>query len=343
MIDLRSDTVTKPSDGMRRAMAAAEVGDDVYGEDPTANRLEAHVAALLGKEAALFVPTGVMANQLGIKVHTRPGDEVIVERQSHIYNYESAAPAVLAGVQLAVADGTGGLLTPAQVEAAIRPGHYWEPQPALVCLENTANKAGGVVYPLRRIEAVAEVARAHGLRLHLDGARLWNAPPATGTSVKDFAAPFDTAWVAFSKALGAPVGSALAGSEEMIREARRWRKLFGGGMRQVGVLAAAALYALEHHVEAIPHDHEKARRLAEGLAATSAFRIDPAHVATNIVMFDVAEDISDGAAQPVVEALAGDGVLVSAFGPQTIRATTHRDVSMEQIDEALSRIQQRYG
>ncbi len=339
MIDLRSDTVTKPTQGMRRAMYGAEVGDDVYAEDPTVRRLEERVADLLGKEAALFVPSGVMANQLGIKVHTRPGDEVIVERQSHIFNYESGAPALLCGVQLNVVDGTDGLLTAAQVEAAIRPGHYWEPQPALVCLENTVNKAGGVVYPLARIREIAEVARTHGLRLHLDGARLWHATIATDTPEADYAAPFDTAWVALSKGLGAPVGSVLAGSQEAMAEARRYRKLFGGGMRQVGILAAAGLYAIEHHRPYLGGGHAKARRLAEGLAALDAFRVDPGGVATNIVMFDVA----DGAAVPVVDILRTDGVLLSAFGPETIRATTHRDVSMEDIDAALAAFRQRYA
>ncbi len=320
-------------------MATAEVGDDVYGEDPTVNRLQARVAERLGKQAALFTPSGVMANQLALAVHTRPGDEVIVERQSHIFNYESGAPAVLSGVQLHVVDGAGGLLAPAQVEAALRPGHYWDTPSRLLCLENTVNKAGGVVYPLQRIRAIAEVARAHGLRLHLDGARLWNASAASGTSVEDLAAPFDTVFVALSKGLGAPVGSLLAGPEDLMAEARRYRKRFGGGMRQAGVLAAAGLYALDHHLADLPADHEKARRLAEALAALDAFSVDPARVETNIVMFDV----TDGPARPVVEALREEGVLLSAFGPRTIRATTHRDVSPADIDRTLTLLRQRYG
>ena len=339
MIDLRSDTVTKPSDGMRQAMAAAEVGDDVYGEDPTVNRLQETVADLLGKEAGLFVPSGVMANQIGIKVHTQPGDEVIVERQSHIFNYESGAPALLSGVQLGALDGAGGLLEADQVESALRPAGDAFPRTRLVCVENTANKPGGVTYSLKRIEALAAVARAQGLRLHLDGARLWNAAVATGTSEKAFAAPFDTAWVALSKGLGAPVGSVLVGSEEDMVAARRYRKIFGGGMRQVGLLAAAGLYALEHHRPALAEDHKKARRLAEGLAALPAFEIDPGRVETNIVMFDVA----DGEAAPVVEALREEGVLVGAFGPRTIRATTHRDVSMEDVEQALDALGRRFG
>ena len=339
MVDLRSDTVTKPSAGMRRAMAEAEVGDDVYGEDPTVNRLQEQVAELLGKEAALFVPTGVMGNQLALKAHTRPGDEVIVERQSHIFNYESGAPAVLSGLQLHVLDGARGLLRPEQVRAAIRPDHYWEPTTRLVCLENTVNKAGGTVYPLDRTHAIAEVVREHNLGFHLDGARIWNAAAATGIAERALAAPFDTVSVCLSKGLGAPVGSVLAGSAALIQAAHRYRKLFGGGMRQVGILAAAGLYALEHHRPRLAEDHEKARRLADGLADLDAFRLDLATVETNIVMFDVVA----GDAQPVVARLRDEGVLLSLFGPATIRATTHRDVSLGDIDRALAVIRRCYA
>lgn len=331
MIDLRSDTVTKPSSGMRRAMAEAEVGDDVYGEDPTVNRLQEVVADLLGEEAALFVPSGVMANQIALKLHTQPGDEVIVEAKSHIYNYESGAPAVLSSVQLQAVAGDNGLLSADQVEAAIRPAMEVFPQTRLVCLENTANKAGGRIYSMERIRSIAEVVRAYDLQFHLDGARLWNASAATGTSEQTYAAPFDTVWVALSKGLGAPVGSVLAGSSDLMAEARRYRKLFGGGMRQAGVLAAAGLYAIEHHRPYLAEDHEKARRLAEGIAELSAFDFDPSTVQTNIVIFDVA----DGPADPVIETLREHDVLLTPFGPQTIRATTHRDVSMDDIDRAL--------
>lgn len=339
MVDLRSDTVTKPTEGMRRAMYEAEVGDDVFGEDPTVCRLQEHVAELLGKEAALFVPSGTMGNQLALKVHTRPGDEVIVERQSHIFNYESGAPAVLSGVQLHVVDGARGLLTAADVRRAVRPGMYWETPSRLVCLENTVNKAGGVIYPLAQIQEVAREARTHGMRLHLDGARLWNAAAATGCPERDYAAPFDTVNVCLSKGLGAPVGSLLAGPAELIRAAHRYRKLFGGGMRQVGLLAAAGLYALEHHRPHLAEDHAKARRLAEGLAALPAFRVDLQTVETNIVIFDVVE----GEAAPVLAALREAGVLMVAFGPATIRATTHRDVSMEEIETVLDVLHQLYG
>ena len=339
LIDLRSDTVTRPPEGMRRAMYEAEVGDDVFGEDPTVQRLQEAVAGLLGKEAALFVPSGVMGNQLGLKVHTRPGDEVIVERDSHIFNYESGAPGVLSGVQLHVLDGTRGLLTADQVRQAVRPGHYWEAPSRLLCLENTVNKAGGVVYPLERTRDIAALARSLDLRLHLDGARLWNATAATGISERDYAAPFDTVNVCLSKGLGAPVGSLLAGAQDLIREAHRYRKLFGGGMRQVGILAAAGLYALEHHRPHLADDHEKAKHLAAALAALPAFRIDAEAVETNIVLFDVAE----GEAAPVLEALRAEGVLMVPFGPATIRATTHRDVTMEDIEQAVHVLNRLYA
>lgn len=332
MIDLRSDTVTRPSGGMRRAMADAEVGDDVYGEDPTVNRLQEVVAELLGKEAALFVPSGVMANQIALKLHTQPGDEVILNRLSHVYNYESGAPGLLSGVQLAPIDSDEMLLTADQVAAAVRPAMDVFPQTQLVCVENTLNKGGGTVYPLERLEAIATVARGHDLALHLDGARLWNASAASGTPEREYAALFDTVWVALSKGLGAPVGSVLAGSEEVIAEARRYRKLFGGGMRQAGVLAAAGLYAIEHHRPQLADDHEKAKRLAEGIAALPGFQLDPTTVETNIVLFDVKSDN----ALPVIERLRDEGVLLTPFGPATIRATTHRDVSMADIDRALA-------
>ncbi len=339
MIDLRSDTVTRPTEGMRRAMYEAEVGDDVFGEDPTVNQLQGRVAEILGKEAALFVPSGVMGNQLALKIHSRPGDEVILERACHIFNYESGAPGVLSGVQLNILDGERGILTADQVESAIRPGFYWEARSRLVCLENTVNKAGGVVYPLENTQAIAEVAQAKGLRLHLDGARLWNATAATGIDEATYAAPFDTVNVCLSKGLGAPVGSLLAGPKDLIEEAHRYRKLFGGGMRQVGVLAAAGLYALDHQRPRLAEDHAKARRLAEGIADLPAFSIDPDSVETNIVMFDVAA----GGASPVLAALQEAGVRMVPFGPATIRATTHRDVSMEDIESALRVMERLYG
>lgn len=339
MIDLRSDTITRPSDGMRRAMADARVGDDVYGEDPTVNALQRRVADVLGTEAALFVPSGTMANQICVHVLTDPGDEVVLERGSHVFNYETGAAGLLSGVQLCPLDGDGGRLSPEQVEAAIRPAGDVFPRTRLVSLENTANKAGGVVYPLDRVAAIADIARAHGLRVHLDGARLWNASAATGVPEREYAAHADLVWVALSKGLGCPVGSVLAGSSDLVEAARRTRKRFGGGMRQAGILAAAGLYALDHHRDALVDDHVKARRLADGLDALDAFTVDLDRVQTNIVMFDV----HDGTAAAVVDALADDGVLLTPFGPHTVRATTHRDVSIDDVDTALDRITDRYG
>jgi len=339
LIDLRSDTVTRPSPGMRRAMYEAEVGDDVFGEDPTVRRLEAFVAELLGKEAALFVPSGVMGNQLAIKVLTHPGDEVILGRESHIFNYESGAPALISGVQLHPLDDTPGWFSPEALTLAVRHGHDWEPRSRLVCLENTHNRAGGVVVPLDVTEAVAAEAHRRGLALHLDGARLWHASVALGVPEHRLAAPFDMVSVCLSKGLGAPVGSLLAASTDLIAEARRFRKLLGGGMRQVGVLAAAGLYALEHHRPLLAEDHAKARRLAEGIAELPAFEIDLKRVQTNIVRFDVRQ----GTAENVLAQLREEGVLMVAFGPRTIRATTHRDVSMQDIDRTLAILHRLFG
>lgn len=337
-IDLRSDTVTRPSDGMRRAMAEADVGDDVYGEDPTVNQLQERVAHLLGKEAALFVPSGTMANQICLHVLTDPGDEVVVERGSHVFNYESGAAGLLSGIQLHPLAGDRGRLTSGQVEAAVRPEADVLPRSRVVSVENTANKAGGVVYDLDRIESIAEAARTHDLYLHLDGARLWNAATALDREPHTLAAPADLAWVALSKGLGAPVGSVLAGPSPLIADARRTRKQFGGGMRQAGVLAAAGLYAIEHHRSHLSRDHEKAARLAEGLAECAPFSINPADVDTNIVIFEV----PDGQAAEIVEDLRDEGVLLTPFGPSTIRATTHRDVSMDEVESAL-RVLQTYA
>ncbi len=339
LIDLRSDTVTRPVEGMRRAMYDAEVGDDVFGEDPTVLRLQETVADLLGKERALFVPSGVMGNQLAIRAQTQPGDEVICEAGCHVANYESGAAGVLSGVQLRTVQGERGLLTPRQVEDAIRPGAYWEPQPRLVSLENTHNKAGGVVQPQPLVRGIADVARRRGLGLHLDGARIWNAAVRTGLPEKELAGPFDTVSVCLSKGLGAPVGSLLAGSAEVIERAHRFRKMWGGGMRQVGILAAAGLYALEHHRADLALDHERARRLATGLADLGAFGIDPEEVDTNIVMFETL----DQPAAAILAALREDGILMVPFGPRTIRATLHRDLSDADVETALERIRTRFG
>ncbi|PSR00671.1 MAG: low specificity L-threonine aldolase [Bacteroidetes bacterium QS_9_68_14] len=343
-VDLRSDTVTRPSAAMREAMATAEVGDDVYGEDPTVNRLQERVAGLLGMGAGLFVPSGVMANQLALAVHAAPGDEVIVEETSHIYNYESGAPALLSGLQLRPLAGDRGRLSPGQVAAAVRPVADVAPRTRLVCAENTANKAGGVAWSPERLEAVAEAARSRGLAAHLDGARLWNAAETTDTAPATLAAPFDTAWVALSKGLGAPVGSVLCGPSDTITQARRRRKAFGGGMRQAGVLAAAGLHAVEHHRAGLSEDHAQAGRLARTLAELPPFEIDPQAVDTNIVIFEVAgggHAPSDAAS--VVETLEEDGVLMTVFGPRTVRATTHRDVSEADLDHAVTVLEEHFG
>ncbi len=331
LIDLRSDTVTRPTPAMREAMATAEVGDDVFNEDPTVLRLQARVAELLGKEAALFVPSGTMSNQLGLRVLTEPGDEVIVERNAHVFNYESGAGAYLSGVQFQVVEATRGRLTPEQVRGAIRAGYYWEPRTRVLWLENTVNRAGGVVLDYDEMCAAVDVAREHGLATHLDGARLWNAAVASGRSEKAWAAPFDTVSVCLSKGLGAPVGSLLAGSAAHIEKAHRFRKMLGGGMRQVGILAAAGLHALDHHRARLADDHTHARRLAEAIAQIPALAIDLDTVETNIVLFDVPGDAAQTAKQ-----LAERGLGVVPFGPRRLRATTHLGVTPHDIDDAIT-------
>ena len=330
MIDLRSDTVTRPDRGMRQAMYDAEVGDDVFGEDPTVNALQEEVADLLGKEAGLFVTSGMMGNQLGLYVHTKRGDEVLVERSSHIFNYESGAAGAVSGVVLNALDGTGGLLTPAQVRGAIRHGYYWESRTRLLCLENTLNAAGGALYPLERIQSLTNVARASGLQCHLDGARLWNAAVATGISEAAYAAPFDTATVCLSKGLGAPAGSVFLGSRETVAEAHRIRKMLGGGMRQVGILAAAGRYALRNNHRAdLAEDHAKAQLLAEGLASLPGITVQAP--ATNIVLFTLHNDD----ALPFLASLKSNGLAMVPFNKRVVRATTHRDVSHDDIERAL--------
>lgn len=331
-IDLRSDTVTKPTPAMRRAMAEAEVGDDVFGDDPTVQRLETRVAEVLGKEAALFVPSGAMANQLAVRVHTQPGDEILLDANAHIYFYEAGGPAALSGVMCRCLAGTRGVFTGADVKAALRPADVHFPPTRLVCVENTHNRGGGKVWPLDRLAEVAATARQHGLKLHLDGARLWNASVASGVPEREYAALFDTVSVCFSKGLGAPVGSALTGPRELIERARRFRKQFGGGMRQAGIIAAGALHALENHRERLAEDHANARRLATALAETPGIEIDPATVETNLVYFRVTR----GPAADLVASLKAAGVLVLASGPDTIRAVTNLEVSAADIETAIA-------
>jgi threonine aldolase len=327
--DLRSDTVTRPTPEMRAAMARAEVGDDVYREDPTTRALEERVAALLGKEAALFVPSGTMSNQIALLVHTQRGTEVIVGEGAHIANNEAGAGAAWSGVQFAVA-GRGGLFGAHDVRATVRPPVEMFPQTSLVCIENTHNRAGGRVFPQRDVLAIAEEARSQRLPLHLDGARLWNAAVASGSSESELAEPFDTVNVCFSKGLGAPSGSALAGPRPLIERARRFRKMLGGGMRQSGVLAAAALHALEHHRERLVDDHRAARRLAEVLARCPSVTSDADGVETNIVIVELA---APRAAEVV--RIAGElGVLAHAASPSALRLVTHLDFPAEAAEPA---------
>lgn len=330
-IDLRSDTITLPTDPMRQAMAQAEVGDDVYGEDPTVSRLEQLTASILGKEAALFVPSGTMGNQIAVRCHTEPGDEILLDANAHIYYFEGGAPAALAGVMCRCLPGQRGIFTTADVLAALRPPDPHFPPTRLICLENTHNRGGGSVWPRERIAEIAALARERGFKMHLDGARLWNASVASGIPERDYAAYFDSVNVCFSKGLGAPVGSALAGSRELIQRARRFRKQYGGGMRQAGILAAGALYALEHHRARLAEDHANALALARGLARLPGIELDLATVQTNIVIFRVTRMPADALVKKLKEA----GVWVLGTGPETIRAVTHLNVSAEDIHRAL--------
>ena len=337
MIDLRSDTVTKPSEAMRKAMATAEVGDDVLGEDPTVNQLQDRIASLLGKEAGLFVPSGTMANQVAIKTHIQPGEEIIIDQNAHIFYYECGAAAVLSGGQFHCLTGEKGILSAAIINSAIRPEDIHQPPTRLICLENSHNRGGGSIYTLENLAGIAQLAAKHDIRVHLDGARLFNAALAAKTTAKELARQTDSVCVAFSKGLGAPAGSVLCGSAPFIEKAIRFRKMLGGGMRQVGILAAACLYALDNHVERLEVDHQNAKKLAHGLAGINGIKIDPEQVVTNIVLFDVGSTPMD--ADTFAERLAPAGVLLIPFGPTTLRAVTHLDVTTADIDIALEIIQ----
>lgn len=335
MIDLRSDTVTRPTPEMRRAIADAAVGDDVYHDDPTVNELEARTAEILGKEAAVFVPTGSMSNQVALRTHTEPGDLVLIEGSAHIVLNEAGGGAAISGVTMRPLAAQGGIFAPDAIEAAITTPHPFNPpslrSPArLLCLENTHNAGGGTVWPLDQLRAACQIGGRYGLILHLDGARLWHASAASGVSERDFAEPFDTVNVCFSKGLGAPVGSALAGSRDTIRRARRFKQQLGGGMRQAGVLAAAALHALDHHREDLRRDVDNARRLATGLSALAGVEIEIAGVQSNIVRFSVACD--SGA---FATACHARGVYMLPNGQHGVRAVLHRDIADEDIDLAL--------
>jgi len=336
-IDLRSDTVTRPTAAMRRAMATAEVGDDVYREDPTVRRLEDLAASRLGKEAALFVPSGTMGNQIAVKVWTRPGQEVILESCSHILDYEMAQMAAFSGVLARALPSEDGFLTAAQVEAAIRPPIYYVSTTGLFALENTHNMQGGTIAPQKEIEAIGALGRARGIRVHLDGARLFNAAVATGRSAAELAAPCDSVMVCLSKGLGAPIGSVLAGPSDFIDEALRVRKRLGGGMRQVGVIAAAGLVALEQQVERLAEDHALARRFAGRIAGIPGLVVDANRVQTNIVVFEPAPGAPP--AKAIAERWKGEGVLcLTVHGDRKLRIVTHYEVGEGEIDAAADRL-----
>ncbi len=337
-IDLRSDTVTRPTRGMREAMQSAEVGDDVMGEDPTVNRLQERVAVMLGKEAALFVPSGTMSNQICIKVHTQPGDEILCEARCHVYNHEAGGPAILSNVMCRTFEGDHGILDVSQLADKIRPDDQHYVRTRVVCLENTHNRGGGRVYPIQKIQAISDWAHKNGLIMHLDGARLWNAIVACGIPASQWARHFDSVSVCFSKGLGAPVGSALVGSREFVAKAKRIRKLFGGGMRQAGVIAAAALYALDHHIDRLAEDHRNARVIAQAISDTPGLRLDPPEVETNIVWFAVDPDL--GMAKDVGATLRERGILVQVAGQSMIRACAHLDVSPAQAERVAETIRQ---
>ncbi len=331
MIDLRSDTVTQPSPTMREAMAQAVVGDDVYGEDPTVNALEAMAAQLLGKEAALFVPTGVMANQLSVKLHTRPGDEVIVESSSHLIRYEGGSASALSQVQLSCVPGKRGFLALETVQSVLRHKDVHNPSTTLLCLEQTHNAGGGTVYPLETITTLTSWAKEQGLACHLDGARLFNAVVASGISAAEYAQRFDTVSFCLSKGLGAPVGSLVVSTLDNVHKLRRLRKMFGGGMRQAGILAAAGLYALEHNIHRLKEDHDNAKQLALQLQQIPTVFVDPDLVETNIVIFEVLR--SKHSRQELLQVFKNAGVLLNAMGDRVFRAVTHLDVDGADIEK----------
>ncbi len=332
-IDLRSDTVTRPTGAMWEAMRGAELGDDVLGDEPSVLRLQQRVASELGKDEACFFPSGTMANQSAILATTQPGDEVICHPTAHIYHYESGAPAALSGVTLRFADGERGMYEPDALSACVRPvNHHFAPA-RLAIIENTSNGGGGSVWPIELVERVAARAREHGLKTHLDGARLWNASVASGVPLKDFAQHFDTVSVCFSKGLGAPVGSAVAGDTQTMARVYRIRKMFGGAMRQSGLLAAACTFAMDHHIDRLADDHANAKHLAESLAPFEPLTIDAASIETNIAFFRV--DPGWGPASKLVDMLEAQGVRTIASAPDQIRVVTHLDVSRPMIDRAI--------
>lgn len=333
IIDLRSDTLTKPSPAMRQAMANAEVGDDVFGEDPTINALQKRCAELTGKEAALFTTSGSMANQLAIKSHTSPGDEVILEADCHILNYETGAPALLSGVQLLPIEGKHGVITSGQVKKYIRPKAYYFPNNTLICLENTHNRAGGYIFPFEEIKKIRDLSLNEGIKMHLDGARIFNASVETDIPVDVYASYFDSISFCFSKGLGAPVGSILCSTGDAIERAHKFRKIIGGGMRQAGILAAAAMYALDNNIQRLTEDHRKAKYFAESISKLNSIDIDLSTVHTNIIIFRINK--TDAEITVIRNEMKNRGVLFSDGSFGSIRAVFHLDVSMDEVKEAV--------
>jgi threonine aldolase len=330
-IDLRSDTITRPSHSMREYMMQAEVGDDVFGEDPTVNRLQNKIANLLSKEDALFVPSGTQANQICVNAHTQPGQEVIVDYNAHIFNYESGSGGMLSGIQLHPIIGKNGFPSVDQIKEVIRPFDDHYPQTCLICLENTHNRAGGTIFPLQEIIQISNLAKENNLKLHLDGARLWNASVATGIALSEYAKYFDSVSLCFSKGLGAPIGSIVVGSKEFIKKAHFYRKAYGGGMRQIGIIAAACEYALENNYNKLKIDHQNAKKIAETLNSLPSIAIELESVQSNLIIFDISK--MGKSASDVCLILEENGVLVLPFGPTKIRMVTHLDVSVSEIDE----------
>lgn len=340
IVDLRSDTVTKPSKEMREAMSSAEVGDDVFGEDPTVNELQQVVALMFDKEAGLYVPSGTMGNQLAVKTHTQPGNEIILEADAHIFKYEAGAAGMLSGVITKILPGIDGVLTADQIERSVnRTDDIHAAPTGMIALENTHNRAGGTIYPMEEIKKISEMAHRRNIPLHLDGARIMNACVATNIKPMEYGRYFDSISICLSKGLGAPVGSVLVGTKNFIDKARYFRKAYGGGMRQAGILAAAGLYALRHNMDKLREDHLKAKRLAEAISLLKSFSIDLATVQTNIVIFSV----KSGTSYAIIDKLKDQGILAIPFSDVKIRFVTHLDVSLEDIDHTINSLKKHFN